>query len=435
MEVQHLKKCLDNAARQTTFHNVWGNRFNASVMRKLYGRKMKRQYSLSNVDAIRVRDVELTNLVSDLLPIMEQYLSPETGAVHNGLYNLTGSLASPRLPTVEEYAKILVLAAARIGSDRVGNLLAGWLEGRPIRVFLCALLKGVRTDGRLNPVDGLCLETLSNNMDRFPRSLSIRIDRHDIHNEQYAQRAMLSLEHDVGPALYSTDAGILEPPLHPVIRNHELSSISVGSLCRAMSIEINNFADWFLQWWDYGEVDAFFLNSSLSSGQKDTSGSSPVFISEEQLKSCLGLHKLLENFTKLDLCIARWLRSKQAVAKEEQLVELRIALESVLLGDDVGVVGEKRHRLATRGAWLLGETVEERKICFRKLRDAYDFASTVVHAGRLKKKDSEKLVNTIGGAQDLCRKAILQIASARAAPDWLNVVLGKGFRRVPDQRA
>ena len=70
--------------------------------------------------------------------------------------------------------------------------------------------------------------------------------------------------------------------------------------------------------------------------------------------------------------------------KGAQLIELRIALESVLLIDDKGVVGEKRNRLATRGAWLLGETLSQRKAYFRTLRNAYDYASIVLHAGTFK---------------------------------------------------
>ena len=53
------------------------------------------------------------------------------------------------------------------------------------------------------------------------------------------------------------------------------------------------------------------------------------------------------------------------------------------------------------GAWLLGETLERRKAYFRTLRDAYDFASTVLHAGSLNEKNTEKLANTIDEAQDL----------------------------------
>ena len=262
----------------------------------------------------------LKDLVSQLTPMVADYTSPETGEIGNGLYNLMGSVASPRLPSVEEYAKVLVLAAARVGPERVAGLFAEWVEGRPIRVWLCALLKGVRTDGELRPVDGLCLETLPSNGDEFPRSLAVQIDEHDIRQEQYAQRAILSLEDDVGPALYSPDREITnspELPLRPVIRNLELSSASMDSLCRAMSVETNGYVDWFRQWWDYGDIDAFFLNAGLSHTSRGISNSFPSLVSEEQLETCLELHELLSGFTMLDLGIARWRRSKRATTTEE----------------------------------------------------------------------------------------------------------------------
>ena len=434
MAIERLTDCIGGAVHHAKFRNVFGQRFDSSVMSQFYARKMKREYSLSNTDAIDLRGIQLTGLVSELTPMVARFISPETGAVGNGLYKLMGSLASPRLPSVEDYAKILVLAAARIGPERVAGLFAGWLEGRPIRVWLCALLKGTKTDERLRPVDGLCMETLPSNGEEFPRSLYVQIDEHDIRYEQYAQRAMLSLEHDVGPVLYSPDSEptrFPELPPRPSIRNPELSSVSVGSLCRTISLETNNYVDWFRQWWDYGDVDAFFLSAGSSSSRRDISNSSPGLVSEKQLARCLKVHGQLEGFTKLDLCIARWLRSKQATTKGEQLIELRIALESVLLADDNGVVGEKRHRLATRGAWLLGETLDTRKAYFRTLRDAYDFASTVLHAGS-PKKNTEKLANTIGEAQDLCREAILRITKAGVMPDWIDVVFGKRFPPGPE---
>ena len=435
MAIERLTECIGRAVRHAQFRSVYGNCFESPVMRKFYARKMRREYCLSNTDAISVRETELTGLVSELAPMVVRYCSPETGAVGNGLYTLMGSVVSPRFPSVEDYAKILVLAATRLDDpERVTGLFAGWLEGRPVRVGLCALLKGVTTDGRLKPVDGLCLETLPRNGDEFPRALYGQTGEHDIRHVQYAQRAMLSLEHDVGPALYSPDGETgehLQLPPRPLIRNPELSSVSVDSLCRAMSVETNNYVDWFMHWWDYGDVDAFFLNPGNLRHRRDISNPPPGLVSEEQLGRCLELHGLLDRFTRLDLCISRWLRSKQANAKEEQLVELRIALESVLLADDHE--GEKTHRLATRGAWLLGETVDKRKAYFRTLRDAYDFASTVLHAGSLNKKNTEKLATTIGEAQDLCRAAILRITKARVMPDWSDVVFGKRFRRAPDK--
>ena len=326
-------------------------------------------------------------------------------------------------------------SASGVGPERAAGLFAEWVDGRPIRVWLCALLKGVRTEGGLRPVDGLCLETLPSNGDEFPRCLSVQIDEHDIRNEQYAQRAILSLEHDVGPALYAPDGEITSSPElspRPAIRNPELSSVSMDGLCRAMSVEINSYVDWFRQWWDYGDVDAFFLNPGLSHANRDISNSPPSLVSEEHLERCLELHGLLDGFTRLDLGIARWRRSKRATTSEEQLVELRIAMESVLLADDNGAVGEKGHRLAIKGTWLLGETLDQRKTYFHSLRAAYDFASNVLHAGSLNKRDEEARARVLDEAQDICRAAILRIAKAKAMPDWTDIILGEGFHRLPE---
>ena len=442
MAIERLTEDVGRAVRHAQFRNVLGSYFDSSVMRDLYARKMWREYCLSNTDAVNVREPELTDLVKDLLPMVESYRSSGNGAIGNGLYMLRGSLASPRLPSVEDYAKILVLAAARVGHDRAVDLFETWLEGRPIRVSRCALLKGVITDRRLTLVDGLCLQTLPRNGDKFPRSLYVQIDEYDIRHEQYAQRAMLSIAHVVGPALYSPDEeSNRQPhaPLRPTIHNPELSSFSVDSLCRAMSVGTNNYIDWFRTWWDYGDVDAFFLNAGHSSSRKDTQSPSIGVVCQHQLEKCLEVHRLLERYKTLDLCIARWLRSKRATSKEEQLVELRIALESVLLSENTGIVGEKRHRLAVRGAWLLGESFEERKTCFRTLQYAYDFASVVIHAGRLnnktlrkKKTNVEELSKNIGKAQDFCREAILRIVKAGTMPNWSDAVLGKGFQRTPE---
>ena len=435
MAIERLTECIRRAVPHSEFKNILKQRFDSSVMHELYALKRSREYSLSNTEAISVRETELTDLVTELTPIVADYTSPQTGAIGNGFYKLMGSQASPRLPSVEDYAKVLVLAAARVGSERVAGLFAEWVEGRPIRVRLCALLKGVRTDGELRPMDGLCLETLPRNGDEFPRSLSVQIDEHDIRHEQYSQRAILSLEHDVGPALYFPDGEIAsfpELPPRPEVRNPELSSVSMDGLCRAMSVKTNGCVDWFRQWWDYGDVDAFFLNPGSSHSSRDVSNSPPSLVSEEQLERCLNLHGLLDGFTMLDLGIARWRRSKRPTTIEEQLVELRIAMESVLLADDSGAVGEKSYRLAIRGAWLLGEAFEQRKTYFRSLREAYNFASKVIHAGSLKKMKKEARARVLDEAQDICRAAILRIAKAQAMPIWTDIILGKGFHRQPE---
>ena len=175
----------------------------------------------------------------------------------------------------------------------------------------------------------------------------------------------------------------------------------------------------------YGDVEAFSFNQGFSSHRKDASNSSSVSVSEEQVRRCLDTLALLQGCRALDLPIARWRKSKCSPPTNEQLIELRIALESVLLSDDTGA-SEKRYRLATRGAWLLGETFDQREICFETLSCVYGYASSVIHGGTPKVKKGRNLERDIASAQDLCRDAILRLA-ANGMPksdDWSALTLG-----------
>lgn len=413
---------LDQARNKALFTDVFGNRFDADTVRQHY--EINRQWTLGSPDAIQVSQSELQGLVSELAGTLGKYKSPSSGLIGNMLYFHKGSSASPRLPTVEDYAKILVLAAARIGADRVVTLYSAWLQGEPVLLRQCALLTGIKTDGELYPVDGMHLDTLPANGNEFPKSL--RINEYDIHEQQFSHRAMLCINYHAGPALY-------DPAVHKDIANRgphrralvnpALSDVSLESFCRSMSLVADNQVDWFIAWNDYGDTEAFFLGSGFGSNRKQADDSSPVLVSTEDVRVSLDLHAHLVSFTKLDLAIARWRRSKGSTTTYEKLVELRIALESVLLSDDRGNIGEKRHRLAIRGAWFLGTTFAERKHSFRTLKTLYDYASSVVHAGNPKEKKSLPLDQTISEAQRLCRETILRIANDRAIPDWTDVVL------------
>ena len=133
----------------------------------------------------------------------------------------------------------------------------------------------------------------------------------------------------------------------------------------------------------------------------------------------------------MDVAIARWRRSKRGGTVEEQLVELRIALESALLAGDSGNVSEMQFRIATRGAWLLGETYDERNADFDTLRKAYGLASSVLHARNLKRKNRAEDASTVMRAQDLCREAILHMVREGSVPNWDEVVLGRAYRCGP----
>ena len=101
-------------------------------------------------------------------------------------------------------------------------------------------------------------------------------------------------------------------------------------------MKLDTLTGWISQWWDYGDVEAFFLNPGFSSQRKETTAPSLILISEEDSRRCLEIHDHLHGFTGLDLAIARWRRLKRTSTTHDQLIELRIALESVFLNDDRG---------------------------------------------------------------------------------------------------
>ena len=67
---------------------------------------------MPNTDAICVPESRLIDIVSDLAPMVALYTSRVTRAIGNDFYTMLGSQASPRLPSIEDYAKVLILAAA-----------------------------------------------------------------------------------------------------------------------------------------------------------------------------------------------------------------------------------------------------------------------------------------------------------------------------------
>ena len=416
---------IENAVQRADVTDVSRDRFGASEVRELYERKQR--FSIQSSDAIRVRHDELCALTSELRERLGNLRSPTSDVVGNGLYSLTGSNASPRRPSTEAYAKILVLAAARIGAKRVAELLAEWIEGKGVRLSSCVLLKGALTDRSMQPVDGLRIETLSGNGDDLPRSL--RLHSHEHWSEQFVRRAMLSLEFEWGAGLYDPDAVLGNPPRPPPpeVLNPELAGVSFESFCRALSLVTNNQIDWFICWDDYRDVEAFFLNPGFSSQRKEANDSSTAWVSEEQVQECLRVHGCLGKRRGLDVPVARWRKSKYAGTTGEQLIELRIALESVFLSDDKGT-SEKRHRLATRGAWRTGDTFEGRKSSYETLKSVYDYASSVIHGGNPKVKAGRDLGRDIAAAQDLCREAILGFAAngVPSSEDWAALILGGG---------
>lgn len=105
----------------------------------------------------------------------------------------------------------------------------------------------------------------------------------------------------------------------------------------------------------------------------------------------------------------------------DRAIDLGIALESLLL-HDLADRGELSFRLSLRGAWLLGDTAEERVDIQKALRALYDLRSRAVHSGFVDRTpETEKVITR---ATEICQALIWKIIKLKCQVDWQAIVVG-----------
>ena len=120
------------------------------------------------------------------------------------------------------------------------------------------------------------------------------------------------------------------------------------------------------------------------------------------------------------VAVTRWKKSmKRRASLTDGFIELRIALESLFLPQTPDQ--QLKFRLATNGAWLVGDNGADRRKVWHILRDAYDAASKAVHHGKVKQNGENK--ELLANAQMVCRKGILRVLRDRPVTDWDGLIL------------
>lgn len=99
---------------------------------------------------------------------------------------------------------------------------------------------------------------------------------------------------------------------------------------------------------------------------------------------------------------------------EGAAIDLRTALEAMLVKDGNG---EFSHKVALRGAWLLGETVARRRAIFKELKDAYSWGSVAVHKGAIPPAKREAATVAIRNARRLVQEMLRRLIAARQPID------------------
>ena len=419
--MQEIIRLLDLVVRQTTFDAGRLGTFSSDRLRAIHQHDKLRGGLTAKSATPKVPENLLAELTDRIRPLLRKYTNPESDRIGNGLVNLMGGLPQP---TIAEFARILVRAAATLGAIRVAQLLFGWIEGEPFYYQTKMVLTGVGIEHPLVLEEGIRITTLPESSADLPAYLPA----HSFPQHGFLSLlggVMLSIDCKAEPAFYlpSTNGALSDKIQHTRVQG-KLPGLSLDAFCEAMSLACNGCVRWKFSWRDFGELEEF---SPVFSGMSHTNV--PEFgtrthLPQESLEQARDIH--LERYVggktnpRLDTAIGRWMGSKRFNASlSDRLIDLRIALEALYLDSDAG---EMRFRLATNGAWHLGVDFAERRDYYKTLRGVYDLASKAVHAGVFTPtQEDQELLAT---AQDACRKGILKRLREKEKPDWNELILG-----------
>ena len=420
---QDLAGLLDSVARQVVYDAGRTGHLSFQQLRAVWKNdKLRGGMVAAGAQAV-IPEVLLNDISPRFRDLLKNFIDKETGRIGNGLVNLAGGLPEPSLG---DYVRILVRAAAVLGGTRTVQLLTGWIEGAPIRYRTIGLLTGVTVDQPLTLKEGLQLSQMpisSNELAAHVPPMSM--DMYGIH--AFLGRVALTIDCEAGPALYLPSGAEPTPSkMKHTWAGGRIENLSLDSFCESMSLACNGCVRWQFSWRDFGDIREF---CSVYGGTSFTNvplwGNTSSFTKDHfdqareihELRSTIG-----QNKPGLDTAIQRWIKSKSSESSlSDQFIELRIALEALYLDN---TEGELRFRLATHGAWHIGSNMEERKKFHRTLLRSYRLASSAVHGGDVKRnEDNRKLLED---TQHIFQRGIMKRLKEKEVPKWNDIILGEG---------
>ena len=426
--MQELIDSLERCVRRSVFVSERMGKIGWNDYRRLVRGRRWNDSSWMHWSAskLEIDDVLVADLAARLEPALAEFMHAGTGRIGNGLIRLLGGYGNWGHPTVAEFARTLITAAVKSSAPQVAAMLQGWANGEPLRFRVSALLEGADIDEELELAEGIRVSKLPNSSADLPASIpsfEMAAAVTDI-----IGGVVVSIDCEMFPALYRPDedeVGQLSSRRGEFrMASGQMPNLSLDSFCESVSLASNSCVDWFLQWRDFGSLEAF---SEMPSGvsYKVRSGARRTKVSQADLDEALMIHRARHrggnSRENLELAMRRWIRSKRPGTALDKLIELRIALEALY---EIGGVNEKGFRIATYGAWHLGEDFEQRHEFRETLRKTYSDSSSAVHAGKL--KYAEKDPDLVSSAQDICRDGILKRLGETERPKWDEMILGAG---------
>ena len=415
-----LERLLDEALQTTTFA-VSGSEdsYGTNEIRTLHAQGTLQEYSgLAPIvpDPLRAR------LVDEMELLLRGYVNPETRCVGHGLIDVLGGRIDPPL---ELFVDDVVCAAAALGSGQVLKLLSEWSDGKPALYEMRTVLFGGKIERTIElRREGIRIDVMPASFDELSSEAPsvLRYMEPPLSSDSVLGRPVLSVACSGGPVFHMPTGG-MDGGFHQEWAHGTLPEFSLDAFCKALSLAGNGCIQPKYEWPHAPDLRLFVSapeGLAHPKGVFDTSTS--VSLTQRHLEDARDLFLMRNGLPaktrrSLNVAIHRWINSKRESSTEAKLIELRIALEALYLRD---VDGEMSYRLATRGAWHLGGSLEKRKTIFSILRSAYSLASKVVHARETRIAEKTRILED---GQDACRKGILMVLK-QGEPNWNELTLG-----------
>ena len=147
----------------------------------------------------------VADLAAKLEPVLVDYRHPGTGCIGNGLHLLLGEPGGWVNPSVNKFARSLILGAVRIGVERVVALLLEWVRGEPLQYRINVLVQGAEIDEPIHLPEGIDLWKLPNSSGDLPASLPFSVLTEKISVGDFMGGVVLSFDCEMEPALYVPD--------------------------------------------------------------------------------------------------------------------------------------------------------------------------------------------------------------------------------------
>ena len=407
------------------------NGYETTVSRRLLGHRdmLPSRFVHAEVGTDATPDY-FCQLVEVIGRLLESYADPKTSEIviqHPAGRNYLESVIPN--PTVADFSKQLVRCAALFGVPDTVDLLLRLAAGAPMPYTEMTVLTSVRQD--------------ENRIDLLPGVRLIKLDLAEGHSGGIPEELLLR---EPNPTVLFPEAMRPADPVTTMLWVDQASGgpcIVKPGLVPHSDREADNsptrtFANILSLVCDtpVGESKGWIifdpkLSSLIGTGIRIVSYMRPhsfqtYTVTSEHSTDLRRLYKKSgESFPReLRIAMARWWRSKMPPRSIDRAIDIRIALESLFLGE--GINAELSFRLALNGAWYLGANADQRVEYFETLKRAYEFSSRAVHTGRINKKGRGQVKMTIEAAQDICRRAIMKRLDEGKAPDWRKLVLGVG---------